>query len=121
MPFGMHPIPATATLVGEGSLARVLVTFLARFHAPLFLSPGHRPLKAEIAGSGAHRITGTRSLRRAKQNTNPMRRLDFGSYCVMRPRAFASSSILATSWTASKAKFLGTWGLHSTILLARVN
>ena len=54
----------------------VMVALLVRFHAlpnsTSSLFPALRPLEAEIVGSGAHRITGTKSLRRAKQNTNPI-------------------------------------------------
>ena len=55
MPLGTHPIPARTTSAYEGPLTIVPVAFLEEFHAlpPLTpcLSPGHRPLKAEIAGS----------------------------------------------------------------------
>ena len=60
----MRPMECTQSLrrpcqPGKGSLAIVPVTFLAGFHAlPHIipsLSPGHRPLKAEIAGSNPAR------------------------------------------------------------------
>ena len=65
MPHGTHPIPATTTSARGGSLAIVPVAFLAGFHVlPLltpFLSPGHRPLKAEIGGSSPLRVANSSS------------------------------------------------------------
>ena len=66
MPQGTHPIPARTTSAYEGPLTIVPVAFLEEFHAlppltpsPLTpcLSPGHRPLKAEFAGSSPLRST----------------------------------------------------------------